>query len=180
MINFRGPEVGHRPAALAMEDVVAMDDGPTAGEVVTAVEVETRALEVREQENAHWREYFRHCNSRLVPLCDGDLVKIFELSERVRSELFKGLTPEMVREHLQRCLDPKNRVVVVLRPQRPLWRRMLFPDPRTTEGAAVMACGGVAAVGAWAYLRHRRPPRRSRSRRHARRGEERGTGDGSG
>ena len=159
MINFScDPEAGHRLAALAMEDVVAMRrDGPTAEEVVTAVEVETRALEVREQENAYWREYFEAIhNSRLVPLCDGDLDKIFELSERVRSELFKGLTPEMVREHLQRCLDPKNRVVVVLRPQRPLWRRMLFPDPRTTEGAAVMACGGVAAVGAWAYLRHRR------------------------
>ena len=93
-----------------------------------------RALEVREQENAYWRQHFEAPQlKRLVPLCDGDLDKIFELSERVRSELFKGLTPEMVREHLQRCLDPKNRVVVVLRPQRPLWRRMLFPDPRTTE-----------------------------------------------
>ena len=180
MINFScDPEAGHRLAALAMEDVVAMRrDGPTAGEVVTAVEVETRALEVREQENAYWREYFEAIhNSRLVPLCDGDLDKIFELSERVRSELFKGLTPEMVREHLQRCLDPKNRVVVVLRPQRPLWRRMLFPDPRTTEGAAVMACGGSPP---WArgrtFATDAKTPRRSRSRRT--RAARRGTRDG--
>jgi hypothetical protein len=42
-----------------MEDVKAMQrDGPTAEEVATAVEVETRALEVREQENMYWREYF--------------------------------------------------------------------------------------------------------------------------
>jgi hypothetical protein len=42
--------------------------------------------------------------------------------------------------------------VVVLRPQRPLWRRVLLPDPTTAEGAAVLAAYGVAA-GAMTYLR---------------------------
>ena len=46
MINFScDPGAGHRLAALAMEDVRAMQrDGPSAEEVATAVEVETRAL----------------------------------------------------------------------------------------------------------------------------------------
>ena len=44
MINFScDPSAGHRLAALAMEDVRAMQrDGPTEEEVATAVEVETR------------------------------------------------------------------------------------------------------------------------------------------
>ena len=132
MINFScDPEAGHRLAALAMEDVVAMRcDGPTAEEVVTAVEVETRALEVREQENAYWAPRYSEAihNSRLVPLCDGDLDKIFELSERVRSELFKGLTPEMVREHLQR-VSTRRIAWWWCSARRDRSERMLFPDP---------------------------------------------------
>ena len=43
----------------------------------------------------------------------------------------------------------------LLRPQRPLWRRVLLPDPTTAEGAAVLAAYGVAA-GAMTYLRLRK------------------------
>ena len=158
MINFScDPAAGKRLARLALEDIRALRrDGPTAEEVTTAVEVETRALEVREQENAYWRDYYEAVhNSRLRELMDGDLDAMFALSEKTRSKLMASLTPEMIKEHLQRCLDVRHRVVVVLRPQRPLWRRALLPDPTTAEGAAVLAAYGVAA-GAMAYLRFRK------------------------
>ena len=158
MINFScDPAAGKRLARLALEDIRALRrDGPTAEEVATAVEVETRALEVREQENAYWRDYYEAVhNSRLRELMDGDLDATFALSEKTRTELMAGLTPEMIKEHLQKCLDVRHRVVVVLRPQRPLWRRALLPDPRTAEGAAVLAAYG-AAAGAMAYLRFRK------------------------
>ena len=158
MINFScDPAAGKRLARLALEDIRALRrDGPTAEEVTTALEVETRALEVREQENAYWRDYYEAVhNSRLRELMDGDLDAMFALSEKTRSKLMASLTPEMIKEHLQRCLDVRHRVVVVLRPQRPLWRRALLPDPTTAEGAAVLAAYGVAA-GALAYLRFRK------------------------
>ena len=158
MINFScDPAAGKRLARLALEDITALRrDGPSAEEVATAVEVETRALEVREQENAYWRDYYEAVhNSRLRELMDGDLDAMFALSEKTRSKLMASLTPEMIKEHLQRCLDVRHRVVVVLRPQRPLWRRALLPDPTTAEGAAVLAAYGVAA-GAMAYLRFRK------------------------
>ena len=158
MINFScDPAAGKRLARLALEDIRALRrDGPTAEEVTTAVEVETRALEVREQENAYWRDYYEAVhNSRLRELMDGDLDAMFALSEKTRSKLMASLTPEMIKEHMQRCLDVRHRVVVVLRPQRPLWRRALLPDPTTAEGAAVLAAYGVAA-GAMAYLRFRK------------------------
>ena len=158
MINFScDPAAGKRLARLALEDIRALRrDGPTAEEVTTALEVETRALEVREQENAYWRDYYEAVhNSRLRELMDGDLDAMFALSEKTRSKLMASLTPEMIKEHLQRCLDVRHRVVVVLRPQRPLWRRALLPDPTTAEGAAVLAAYGVAA-GAMAYLRFRK------------------------
>jgi hypothetical protein len=80
------------------------------------VEVETRALEVREQENAYWRDYYEAVhNSRLRDLLDGDLDALFSLSEKTRRELMAALTPEMIKEHLQRCLDVRHRVVVVLK-----------------------------------------------------------------
>lgn len=142
MINFScDPIAGHRLAQLAMEDVGAMQrEGPTAEEVTTAVELETRALEVRVQENSYWREYFEALhNSRLSPLMEGDLDQLYQVSERTRKELMDGLTPEMVRAHLLRCVNLKNRVVVVLRPQRPLWQRLLLPSPTTAEGWAVIA-----------------------------------------
>ena len=159
MINFScDPEAGHRLAALAMEDVREMQrDGPTMEEVATAIEVETRALEVREQENAYWREYFEALhNSRLVPLMGGDLDKLYAVTEKVRGELMRGLTPEMVKEHLQRCLKVSNRVVVVLRPQRPLWQRLLMPSPTTSEGLMVITCVGAAAAAAMMYLKAKR------------------------
>jgi hypothetical protein len=59
-----------------------------------------------------------------------------------------------VAEHLQRCLKVGNRVVVVLRPQRPLWLRLLAPNPSTTEGLAVLTCAAAAAAAAMVYLRH--------------------------
>ena len=155
MINFScDPSAGHRLAALAMEDVRAMQrDGPTEEEVATAVEVETRALEVRAQENAYWREYFEAVhNSRLAALLDGDLDKLYAITERTRTELMRGLNPEQIRAHLHRCLDANNRVVVVLRPQRSWWARALLPDPRTAEGLGVLAVYG-AAAGAFAYMR---------------------------
>jgi hypothetical protein len=155
MINFScDPSAGHRLAALAMEDVRAMQrDGPTEEEVATAVEVETRALEVRAQENAYWREYFEAAhNSRLAALLDGDLDKLYAITERTRTELMRGLNPEQIRAHLHRCLDVNNRVVVVLRPQRSWWARALLPDPRTAEGLGVLAVYG-AAAGAFAYAR---------------------------
>ena len=158
MINFScDPAAGKRLARLALEDITALRrDGPSAEEVATAVEVETRALEVREQENAYWRDYYEAVhNSRLRELMDGDLDAMFALSEKTRSKLMASLTPEMIKEHLQKCLDVRHRVVVVLRPQRPLWRRALLPDPTTAEGAAVLAAYGVAA-GAMAYLRFRK------------------------
>ena len=102
--------------------------------------METRALEVRVQENAYWREYFEALhNSRLSPLLDGDLDALYQVSEQTRKELMEGLTPEMVREHLLRCVNLKNRVVVVLRPRRPLWQRLLLPSPMSAEGWAVIA-----------------------------------------
>jgi hypothetical protein len=155
MVNFScDPAAGKRLARLALEDITALRrDGPSAEEVATAVEVETRALEVREQENAYWRDYYEAVhNSRLRELLDGDLDAVFALSEKTRRELMSSLTPEMIKEHVQRCLDVRHRVVVVLRPQRPLWRRVLLPDPTTAEGAAVLAAYGVAA-GAMTYLR---------------------------
>jgi predicted Zn-dependent peptidase len=155
MINFScDPAAGKRLARLALEDIKALQlFGPTVEEVATAVEVETRALEVREQENAYWRDYYEAVhNSRLRDLLDGDLDALFSLSEKTRRELMAALTPEMIKEHLQRCLDVRHRVVVVLRPQRPLWRRALLPDPTTAEGLAVLSLYGVAA-GAAAYLR---------------------------
>jgi predicted Zn-dependent peptidase len=154
MINFScDPSAGHRLAELAMEDVRAMQrDGPTAEEVATAVEVETRALEVRLQENAYWREYYEALhNSRLVPLMGGDLDALFAMTERVRGELMRGLTPEMIQAHMQRCLKADNRVVVVLRPQRPLWQRLCLPSPVTPEGLAVLTCVGAAVM---VLLRH--------------------------
>mmetsp|Transcript_1840 Transcript_1840/g.2909 ORF Transcript_1840/g.2909 Transcript_1840/m.2909 type:complete len:160 (+) Transcript_1840:3-482(+) len=154
MINFScDPSAGHRLAELAMEDVRAMQrDGPTAEEVATAVEVETRALEVRLQENAYWREYYEALhNSRLVPLMGGDLDALFAVTERVRGELMRGLTPEMIQAHMQRCLKADNRVVVVLRPQRPLWQRLCLPSPVTPEGLAVLTCVGAAVM---VLLRH--------------------------
>lgn len=159
MINFScDPEAGHRLAALATEDVKAMQrDGPTLEEVATAVEVEQRALEVRVQENAYWREYFEALhNSRLVPLMAGDLDKLYAVTEEVRSGVMRGLTPEMVRDHLQKCLKVGNRVVVVLRPQRPLWQRLLLPSPTTTEGLVVLTCLGGAALAAMMYAKHAR------------------------
>ena len=158
MVNFScDPAAGKRLARLALEDITALQrDGPSAEEVATAVEVETRALEVREQENAYWRDYYEAVhNSRLRELLDGDLDAVFALSEKTRRELMSSLTPEMIKEHVQRCLDVRHRVVVVLRPQRPLWRRVLLPDPTTAEGAAVLAAYGVAA-GAMTYLRLRK------------------------
>ncbi len=158
MVNFScDPAAGKRLARLALEDITALRrDGPSAEEVATAVEVETRALEVREQENAYWRDYYEAVhNSRLRELLDGDLDAVFALSEKTRRELMSSLTPEMIKEHVQRCLDVRHRVVVVLRPQRPLWRRVLLPDPTTAEGAAVLAAYGVAA-GAMTYLRLRK------------------------
>ena len=123
-------------AALAMEDVRAMQrDGPTEEEVATAVEVETRALEVRAQENAYWREYFEAVhNSRLAALLDGDLDKLYAITERTRTELMRGLNPEQIRAHLHRCLDANNRVVVVLRPQRSWWAGAA-PGPKNSGGA---------------------------------------------
>jgi hypothetical protein len=43
----------------------------------------------------------------------GDLDKLYAVTEKVRGDLMRGLTPDMVKEHLQRCLNVRNRVVVV-------------------------------------------------------------------
>jgi hypothetical protein len=60
--------------------------------------VQPCALEVREQENAYWREYFEALhNSRLLPLMGGDLDALYAVTERVRGELMRGLTPDMVK-----------------------------------------------------------------------------------
>jgi len=158
MINFScDPEAGRRLARLALEDIASLRrEGPSLEEVATAIEVEQRALEVREQENGYWRDYYEAVhNSRLREVVCDDLDAIFSLSEKTRRELMKNVTPDMIKEHLQRCLDVRHRVVVVLRPQRPLWRRILLPDVRTAEGLGVACVYGIAA-GGLAYLRTRK------------------------
>lgn len=158
MISFScDPDAGQRLAALALENVVDLiENGPTLEDVKTAVEVERRTLEVSAKENSYWREYFQALtNSRLAPVVDGDLDAIFELSERTREELLDGITPAIVREHLRECLKVQDRVVVVLRPRRALWRRVLTPDPTTAEGLVVMSCVGIAAWGVMRCFKRR-------------------------
>ena len=155
MINFScDPGAGHRLAQLAMEDVGAMQrEGPTAEEVTTAVELETRALEVRVQENSYWREYFEALhNSRLSPLMEGDLDQLYQVSERTRKELMDGLTPEMVRAHLLRCVNLKNRVVVVEAAASAV-AEVAAALPTTAEGWAVIVAtrDSMAAVSLHRY-----------------------------
>ena len=111
------------------------------------MEVETRALEVREQENAYWRDYYEAVhNSRLRELLDGDLDAVFALSEKTRRELMSSLTPEMIKEHVQRCLDVRHG------PLRPQWS----------------CCGRSGRSGAACCFPTRQPPRARRcSRRTA-------------
>lgn len=156
MINFScDPNAGARLAQLALEDIKSLiEKGPSVEEIATAVEVEQRALEVREQENGYWRDYYEAVhNSRLSSLLDGDLDALYLLSEKTRRELMRNLTPAMIQEHLKKCLDVRHRVVVVLKPQRPMWRRLILPDPTTIEGLGVIASVGVLGYLGVGYLK---------------------------
>jgi predicted Zn-dependent peptidase len=159
MINFScDPKAGNRLAALALLDIkTLMEQGPSVEEIATAVEVETRGLEVRTQENGYWRDYFEAVhNSRLGGLLGGDLDALYALSEKTRRDVMANMTPQMIKTHLTKCLDVKHRVVVVLKPQRPTWKRVFLPDPATGEGFLVMAGLGAAAYGAMYYLKARK------------------------
>lgn len=165
MVSFScAPERGVHLAKHAREVVNKLRTrGPNEDEVQAVRECETRDFEVNRQENAFWREYITELyKSRLMGagILDGDIEALYRMTEEVRDDVIKSLSPDVVREHLQAVLSMDNHVTVILKPQRSTFRRIFIPafETRGETIYSVLYLSGIAlGIGAlYARIKEKR------------------------
>jgi predicted Zn-dependent peptidase len=138
------PEAAQRLRGLALDELSRLqEEGPSAEDVATAVELETRAYEVAKQENSHWAECIS--NAYQSRFFDDDVDAAYNTSVRCRSEVMATATPEAMRAVLRRVFPYPCRsryTALTLLPQRP-WYRRPVPLSLTVAVAAATVYGVV-------------------------------------
>ncbi|XP_061994559.1 zinc protease PQQL-like isoform X2 [Rosa rugosa] len=161
-INFScDPEISSKLVDLTLDEILRLqEEGPSAEDVSTILEIEQRAHENGIQENYYWLERILHSyQSRIY---SGDVGTCFETQEEGRLKVRQSLTPKTAQLSLQSILPypcKKQYTVVILMPRTSRFKLLDSIFRSTTsfgrDAKILAAVAGLAVLGLSLWRRSR-------------------------
>lgn len=154
------PDVAWKSVDIALDEVKRLqEEGPTAEDVSTILELEQRTYEIGQQENGYWLDrLLRAYQSRAY---SGDLIHSMQAQEQWRNAVRSKATAVTMKDALCRILPvpcKEHYTAVALIPRASRWQQLLTKlviteQDLSAESKVALAAAGIVFIGAafWKY-----------------------------